>query len=121
MITVEIIKQMLKDKGITQTKFLNDLELSSSTLTDWKAKRGKPSAETILKIAEYFNVSTDYLLMGKENSFNEELGLDHETVEYLRELQTRPESKIWFNLIHNVSKEELEKFVAVIEAMKGKK
>ena len=90
-------------------------------MTEWKNGKAKPSANALQKIATYFNVSVDYLLTGKENDYNEELGINNESLQYLEELKNRPESKIWFTLIKDVSKEELEKYVAVIEAMKGKR
>lgn len=41
--------------------------LSNSIATKWK-NGAYPSGDILLKIAEYFNVSTDYLLTGKEKN-----------------------------------------------------
>ena len=121
MSTVERIKELIIKKGITAKAMLLELKLPHSAMTEWKNGKAKPSANALQKIATYFNVSVDYLLTGKENDYNEELGINNESLQYLEELKNRPESKIWFTLIKDVSKEELEKYVAVIEAMKGKR
>ncbi|MCL2413552.1 MAG: helix-turn-helix domain-containing protein [Bacteroidales bacterium] len=58
----------MENKGIRATKLTTDLELPNSAVTDWKKGKYKPSTDAIVKIAEYFGVSTDYLLTGKEKS-----------------------------------------------------
>lgn len=44
---------------------LKELGLSSGALSDWKKGKGRPSTDAIIKFAQYYNVSTDYLLLGK--------------------------------------------------------
>lgn len=40
--------------------------ISSGNISDWKSGRSKPNAQTLVKIADYFNCSVDYLL-GRTN------------------------------------------------------
>ena len=40
--------------------------ISSTSFTDWGKGKGKPSVETLTKLAEYFNVSMDWIVFGKE-------------------------------------------------------
>ena len=63
---VERIEQLLKKRGISAYKMTSDLGLSNSAVTDWKKGKAKPSTDAIFKMANYFNVTTDYLLTGKE-------------------------------------------------------
>jgi transcriptional regulator with XRE-family HTH domain len=65
--TVEKIQDLMKNSGINAKQLTAELGLSSSSITDWKKGKGKPSAETIIKIASYFDVSADYLLGIKRN------------------------------------------------------
>lgn len=44
---------------------LKKLGLSSGAISDWKKGKGRPSTDAIIKFAQYYNVSTDYLLLGK--------------------------------------------------------
>lgn len=59
------IKLLCKQRGVTMTKLMEDLEIHISTSKGWKAGQ-IPSADRILKIAQYFNVSTDYILGNSE-------------------------------------------------------
>jgi len=59
---VDRILFLMEKHGVTATVLTKDLKLPSSTVTEWKKERCKPGTEAIIKIAIYFNVSTDYLL-----------------------------------------------------------
>lgn len=60
------ILALLKENGITAKKLTSDLEISNSSVSDWK-KGSKPSCDVVVKLAKYFGVSTDYILLGKES------------------------------------------------------
>ena len=62
----ERILSLLDRYGITATQLIRETNLNNSSITEWKKGRAKPSAEAIVRIANYFGVSTDYLLTGKE-------------------------------------------------------
>lgn len=62
---IDRIIKLIEENGVTAKKLTSDLEISSSSISDWKKGKGKPSAEAIIKLANYFNVSTDYILLGK--------------------------------------------------------
>lgn len=59
----------------------------------------QPNADVILRIAEYFNVSVDFLLTGlssKNRKISSQLGLTESSIEYLRrakKLYSHPEEK----------------------------
>jgi transcriptional regulator with XRE-family HTH domain len=55
------LKKICDDRGITVTYLLKDLHISTSKGTAWK-NGSSPNSEIVKKIANYFNVSTDYLL-----------------------------------------------------------
>lgn len=63
--TFEKIKELCKQRGITLTQLEETLGYSRNTL--YKLKTQKPNAERIAEIADYFNVSTDYLLGRTDN------------------------------------------------------
>lgn len=64
----ERIKLLRKEKGITQTKLAADLGVEKSTISKYE-KGGSPSYQMLWNLADYFNVSVDYLI-GKSNSFS---------------------------------------------------
>ena len=63
--TYEKIKELVDKRGISLTKLEEDLGYSRNTL--YKLKSQKPNAERISEIADYFHVSTDYLLGRTDN------------------------------------------------------
>ncbi|MBP1927059.1 transcriptional regulator with XRE-family HTH domain [Sedimentibacter acidaminivorans] len=64
---LETILFLIKKKGVTEKECLKQCGINTSFLTDWKNGRIKnPSYDKLVKIAQYFNVSTDYLLLGND-------------------------------------------------------
>ena len=61
-IFLERILKLIEEHGISRNKMLTDLELSHNSFIDWRKKQQIPNSETLFKIADYFNVSMDYLL-----------------------------------------------------------
>ncbi len=110
----DIFTELCKNNGTTPNGVCKKLGLSSATATHWK--NGKvPHHDTLLKIADFFNVSVDYLLGKTEKPIIEP---DDELNEYLEELRTRPEMKMLFSLAKGATKEDVEKAVAIIEALR---
>ena len=62
----ERIKAILKQKKITSKKMLGDVGLSINYLTQMKVN-ASPQIGNLTRIADYLNVSVDYLLYGTEN------------------------------------------------------
>ncbi len=60
-------------KGIDLGKVLG---LKKSPLTDWKNKKSNPTVEQIIKICDYFAISSDYLLFGSSSSHIEKPDLE---------------------------------------------
>lgn len=58
-ILLERLKELREEKDISQRQLQRELNLSASTITKWKTST--PSATTLQAVADYFNVSTDYL------------------------------------------------------------
>ena len=50
-----------KRKGITPNSLAKELNISQPTMSGWK-KGSPPNSERLIAIADYFGVSTDYLL-----------------------------------------------------------
>ena len=63
---VDIIEELLKKNKIQKSKMLTDLELSINSFSNWKNRGTTHNGDTLLKIADYFGVTVDYLL-GKED------------------------------------------------------
>lgn len=56
------LKEARTEKGVTQEEVAGFLGFSRPTYTAYESGRRKPDQDTLVKIAQYLNVSTDYLL-----------------------------------------------------------
>lgn len=62
------LQELCTAKGITITKLALTLGISRSNVTNWK-NGSVPKSDKIQEIANYFNVSTDYLLGNEEKIY----------------------------------------------------
>nr|DAG73365.1 MAG TPA: Repressor protein CI [Caudoviricetes sp.] len=61
-----IFEKLLEEKGVTAYRVSKETGVGRSTFTDWKNGRSVPKQDKLQKIADFFNVSVDYLMTGKE-------------------------------------------------------
>lgn len=54
--------QLCITKGTKPNPVAKEINIGSGTLTKWKEGHTSPNSEALIKIAKYFNCSTDYLL-----------------------------------------------------------
>lgn len=66
------IKAIAKNKNIPILKMLEDCNLSKNTLSTMQSGKAMPMSETLAKIADYLDVSIDYLLDREQNNISEE-------------------------------------------------
>jgi len=67
METIRKIEDLIIKSGKSTNSVLMDCQLSHNALSVWKKGKANPSLEAIVKLANYFDVSVDYLLgTGKE-------------------------------------------------------
>lgn len=56
------LKELRKAKGLTQEELGKLFNVAKNTVSYWEANTSKPDIDLIVKLAQYFNVTTDYLL-----------------------------------------------------------
>lgn len=62
------LSELRNKKGISQYKLAEELGFSRGQIANYEQGSREPDYDTLLKIANYFNVSTDYLLGKDDNS-----------------------------------------------------
>lgn len=67
----EIFEQLLQKYGVSAYKVAKATGVTQSTLSDWKRGRSTPKSENMKKLADYFGVTIDYLMTGKEEEEKE--------------------------------------------------
>ena len=60
------LREIRKKKRYSQLKVAMDLNISREALSYYENGKREPSLEMLIKMSEYFNVSIDYLITGKE-------------------------------------------------------
>lgn len=58
----EILKNLRKTSGLTQKKLGENVGLSKAVVSKYENGLGYPTFDTLIRIAKYFGVSTDFLL-----------------------------------------------------------
>ena len=61
------LKELRKMKKISQLKLALDLNMNQNTISRYENMEREADYQTLIKIAEYFDVSIDYLLGNSEN------------------------------------------------------
>ena len=65
----EIYQRLLDEKGLKNADVARATGISNMTLSDWKRGKTVPKADKMQKIAEFLNVSVEYLMTGNEVKF----------------------------------------------------
>lgn len=67
MYTIQIILELIKEHKSSQSELCRAIGASTGSFSDWKSHRSSPKQEYLVKIADFFGVTTDYLLTGDES------------------------------------------------------
>lgn len=60
------LKNIRKLRNLNQQKVALDLNITREALSHYENGRREPSLAMLVKMSDYFNVSIDYLITGKE-------------------------------------------------------
>lgn len=118
-ITLQRIQLLLAKTSIKPSKMLKDLDIPSSTYSSWFSKGRYPSTEYIIKLAEYFDVPSDYLLgMGEEDKNG--YYLDPATKEMANMINDNPGQRVLFDAAKDLPPEGILKVLDFIQQQNKK-
>lgn len=60
--TIMRLKELRKKRNISQIKLALDLDMTQNTVSRYETGKREADYQTLIKIADYFDVSIDYLL-----------------------------------------------------------
>lgn len=60
------LKEVRKKKKYSQLKVAMDLSISREALSYYENGKRSPDIDMLIKLSKYFNVSIDYLILGRE-------------------------------------------------------
>ena len=61
------LKELRKSRGVSQLKLAMDLNMNQNSISRYECGVRQADYETLIKFADYFNVSIDYLLERTDN------------------------------------------------------
>lgn len=61
------LKELRNLRGISQLKLAMDLNVNQNSISRYESGLREPDYNTLIKIADYFKVSVDYLLYRTDN------------------------------------------------------
>lgn len=113
------LKQLRESKGYNKREIAEKLEMPYTTYNNYETDARDVGSETLRKIAQFYEVTIDYLLENDlsylESSDTPGHFLDPEAAELAQEMYDRPELKTLFSTTRNVSKEDLEVVQQIVD------
>ena len=104
MTVYERIESLRKSTGLSQGKLEKELGFSNGSVSKWKTST--PTPERLQKLADFFGVTVDYLMNGKEESpeekkptlsNNEELNVINDVDEIMKRIRNNETVVLRFN------------------------
>lgn len=80
------IRLLRQSRNISQVELARRLNVTKQSVSNWENDNIQPSIEMLLKLAELFAVSTDYLLDRDEGKYLDVSDLSDDVVAHLRQL-----------------------------------
>ena len=65
-----VIKKLRTERNLAQKDLAEKLNVEAYTVSDWEQGRCEPSIDMLIKIADYFGVTIDYLVNHKVDSYD---------------------------------------------------
>lgn len=62
------IKQLREESHLNQEQLAEQFSVKRSTISKWEGDKAVPGIAVVIKIANYFKVSIDFLLVNEDNS-----------------------------------------------------
>ena len=65
-IFAERILELREKKGLARQKVADALDCTAAAIGNYENGKRSPAIDMLVRLSEYFNVSIDYLILGKE-------------------------------------------------------
>lgn len=115
----EIFEQLLQKYDLTAYKVAKEAGVTQTALSNWKTGKSTPTTKTLQKIADFFGVSIDYLMTGKETE-DSKYYLNDETAEMAQALFENKNLRVLFDAAKDATPEDLKTTYDMLMALKKK-
>lgn len=114
----ERLETLRKAKGISQGDLEKELGFSNGSISKWKLSM--PTYSRLQKLADYFDVSVEYLTTGEEKNVTETYYLNDETAEMAQQLFENRNLRVLFDAAKDATPEDLKTTYDMLMALKKK-
>lgn len=116
------LRSLREEKRLSQVELSKKLNVTSQALSQYELGKRIPDAEMIIRIADFFDVSVDYLLDRTNERITVDnikaiLASDSAFARALDKLTTRKELQELFKVTKDLSRERVEQIIRIIKAM----
>ncbi len=118
MLTYETIKMLCVDKGVTITGLEKQLGFARGSLC--KVNTNKPSMEKVQKLADYFSISVEQLVNGKQKGEEQKYYLNDEITAIAQDIFENKELRVLFDADRDAESEDLTAVHNILLALKRK-
>lgn len=80
----ERIRQLRQARGISQVELSAALDVTKQSVSNWENNNIQPSIDILIRLSQYFSVSTDYILGLDERKYIEITGLTDKEVTHIQ-------------------------------------
>ena len=123
MSKIPILFQLMSQRNITAKQLSEATGISAGNISDWKSGRSKPSMEKLAILANYFHVTTDFLLGVKSSQQTDDnvkmVVVDDELDELVSALNSVPELKQLVKRVKGFNVDTLRKLDQIAQALEG--
>lgn len=107
----DIIKELRKKKGLTAASFAKILGVPTATYNNYEDGTSKPKYEKLLQIADFYEVSTDYLLGRVDEPQSEDLS------DFLKEMQLDSATRAIICAFAELDRDQREVFIKTMKEL----
>lgn len=111
------LKELRTARGLSQVALADALNVSKSIIGAYETGDRRPSYEVLEELADYFNVTIDYLTGKEDRSL---YYLDPEVAEKAQEIYEDPSTRILLDAKRDLSKEDLDYLLKTLNLLKNK-
>ena len=119
----EIYLKLKEKYHVTDYQVSKDTGIPRSTFSEWKNGKYIPKRDKLQKIADYFNVSIEYLMTGKDTGKESTSGkvyyFDDEAAETAQKLYENSDLRMLFDAAQDVDAENLQLAAEMLKRFKG--
>lgn len=95
------LRELRKEKKVSQEEIGKLCGVAKNTVSNWENNINKPDIDLVLKLAQYFNVTTDYLL-----------GFTQDDLDKIKQLEIA---------LKNAGVDNIEQAMQIIDILKNEK